>query len=330
MRNRLLVFLAFLPFLGIGAQGTKEPKWYEAITVSGFVDVNYTHIDNNKEGKQEDTSSALHTYNKQFSVAAVELDVEKTADEKSPWGFRIDMMNGQNAAYQEGAFTGKNQMYNLNMLQQAYVSFYFPILKGVTVDVGKMATHIGTEVLESADNYNYTGGYIFFNTVPFIHTGARANLALTDDWSMGLYLYNSAAGTGYQDPATYLASNGEHAYVNSETARKAYGTQVKGNLVKDKVDIIWNTLYGSDVQAGRVSNQTQMANDYVGNTFIPNPRSKFGRDYWFVNHVLVSITPMDKLSIMLDWTFGEKSGSVAGNAKSGIAAPVGTSSVTIL
>ena len=49
---------------------------------------------------------------------------------------------------------------NMQMVQQAMFSFYFPVAKGLVIDAGKMATHIGNEVLDSKDNMNYTIGYI--------------------------------------------------------------------------------------------------------------------------------------------------------------------------
>jgi hypothetical protein len=312
MRNYFIKLSIFGLILGSSALFAQEAKvekpWYEKVEFSGFVDVYYMYNANNKEGRNPDTTGGLNTYNKQFQVAAVELDIEKAADKESPWGFRIDFQNGTNNPYQENPYTATGGTYNMNLLQQAYVSFYMDILGGLTIDVGKMATHIGYEVIESMDNMNYNVGYIFFNTVPFINTGARANLALNDDWSLGLFLYNSAGGTG-SDAAAY--ASGKNGYGDGDTRRKAVGTQLSGSLVDGLLAITWNTLYGIDGTTGRHSNGTVWAAEYAGIPILPKEAGK--NDFWMVNNFIVEITPMERLNIALDYTQGEKGGA-AGNA----------------
>ncbi|NCN09875.1 MAG: porin [Leptospira sp.] len=315
--SRLTIFGLILGSTAIMAQGTApaakpvEKPWYEKVEYSGFVDVNYMYNANNKEGRTPDSTGGLNTYNKQFQVAAVELDIEKVADKESPWGFRVDFQNGTNNPYQENPYTAVGGTYNMNLLQQAYVSFYFDVLEGLTIDVGKMATHIGYEVIESMDNLNYNVGYIFFNTVPFINTGARANLGLTEDWSLGLFLYNSAGGTG-ADATAYAA--GKNGYGDGNTRRKAVGTQLSGTIIEGLLDITWNTLYGIDGTNGRQSNANVWASEYTG---IPLLAKEAGNDdYWLINNVILEITPTDGLYFALDYTQGEKGGA-AGNANDG-------------
>ncbi|EMJ96974.1 outer membrane protein [Leptospira sp. B5-022] len=342
MRKKTISLIASLVLLSsssIFAQAKKDEKpaaapasppveeskaWYDKINLSGFVDVYYQYVNNNKQGSDVDVSRTFETYNKQFAVNSVELDVEKVAEKSSPWGFRIDFMNGQNAMFQERPFYTTNGIYNMNLLQQAYVSFFFPVLKGLTVDVGKMATHIGYEVLESKDNMNYTIGYIFFNTVPFIHTGARASLAINDRLNAGFYLYNSAQGTGftangdqfgysgitpYGDPATgsSLTNTAVHPYSDGRREQKAVGTQLKATVIEDKFNIVWNTLYGNDNTVGRPTNGQLYSCNLAGVTTCSVP-SDGKIDYWFVNNLILSATPTDKLTINFDWTYGERGG----------------------
>ncbi|HMV40917.1 MAG TPA: outer membrane beta-barrel protein [Leptospiraceae bacterium] len=328
-----------------------EAKWYDKVNFSGYVDVYYNYTANNRQGSTQDTTGTFHTYNKQFAVNAVKLSVEKLPEKETPWGFRLDIQNGQNIMYQERPYQTSNSIYNMQLLQQAYVSFYFPVAKGLVIDAGKMATHIGNEVLDSKDNLNYTIGYIFFNTIPFIHTGARATITLTDKLSAGLYLYNSAQGTGYTangqqfgfagttpvgpngatingaPQAGLLTSpnqsiSGNHVYVDGPNPMKSIGTQMKFDAVKDKFKIVWNTLYGNDVTQGRPSDadfylsQSGMNGRVPGGPLLtqPNQVSKNNRDYWFINHMSFIINPTDKFSILLDWTFGERSGYAITNA----------------
>lgn len=322
METRKIIYLIiFLIPLSVGliaqdkGQEVKKP-WYESVEFSGFVDVYYMYNQNNKEGRNTDTTGGLNTYNKQFQVAAIELDIEKAATKESPWGFRIDIQNGANNPFQEVPFTGQSGIFNMNLLQQAYVSFYFDILGGLTVDMGKMATHIGYEVLESMDNINYNVGYIFFNTVPFINTGARANLSLTEDWSLGIFIYNNAGGTG-SDIALFNA--GQSGYGDDNTRRKAIGTQLSGSIVPDMVSVTWNTLYGVDGVTGRHSNGDVWLSEVTGVPLLPK---EVGRnDYWLINNIIIELNPTEQLYIALDYTQGEKSGS-AGNTFDGAPVPL--------
>jgi hypothetical protein len=327
---------------------TPENKWYDAVNVSGYVDVYYNYTMNNRQGGTQDTTGTFHTYNKQFAVNAVKLSIEKVPDRVSPWGFRMDLQNGQNLMYQERPYQTTNSIHNMQLLQQGYVSMFFPVGKGLIVDVGKMATHIGNEVLDSKDNMSYTIGYIFFNTIPFIHTGARATYTINDKWSSGLYLYNSAMGTGYTGgsgnigqqfgatgitpygdaaltsayPSASLTSTGQHAYADGPNANRTIGTQLKGEL-NSKFTLVWNTLYGDDNLRARPTELDTYGQAYY-NSFsstvgtpgytIPNRPSSFRQDNWFLNHMSFIFNPTSKMTLLLDWTFGQRKGETVNTA----------------
>ncbi len=341
MENRKFRKLAlYLPFFIcivplFSEEKKEEKKWYDTVNFSGYVDVYYKYATNNRQGNQYDPSGTFDGYNKQFAINNTKLAVEKVATKEQSWGFRLDIQNGSNNVFQERPYTTTNNIYNMNMLQQGYVSLFLPVAKGLTIDIGKMATHLGNEVLDSKDNINYTIGYIFFNTIPFIHTGARATLAVSDDWTAAFFLYNSIMGTGYSSPYSpfkdpnMTRDNPNNASGNptmlTDTTRwnandklsktPAIGTQLKGNLLKDRIKIVWNTGFGSDLDQGRISNGNYMAGEYLqysGSTALPaRPNAKFDRDYWFINHAQLIFTPTEKIFLLLDWTYGERSGSAA-------------------
>ncbi|EPG75879.1 outer membrane protein [Leptospira fainei serovar Hurstbridge str. BUT 6] len=303
-----------------------EQKWYDKVEYSGFVDVYYMYNNNPLQGNSVDTTRAFETNNKNFAINAVSLVVQKVAEKSTPWGFRVDFQNGQNNAFQETPYTTSNQIYNMNMLKQAYVSFYFPVLKGMTLDVGKMATHIGYEVLESMNNPNYSIGAIFQNTIPFIHTGARLTTQFSDKWSGTFYLYNSGQGTGYLAPTTAALTDTTHSpYVEAYTQHKSVGTQLKGQLIENKLAITWNTIYSSDMANGRTDvGQALLANiiqngdvnvaatpQSAGGVLPTAPRNRYNKDYWFMNHAILSITPTDRIQIDLDYTWSQKSGTLS-------------------
>ncbi|EMJ82848.1 outer membrane domain protein [Leptospira borgpetersenii serovar Hardjo-bovis str. Sponselee] len=115
----------------------EDEKWYDQVEFSGFADVYYMYNLNPKQGGDIDATRAFETSNKNFAVNAVALTIQKAAEKSSPWGFRIDLQNGQNNAFQEAPYSQSNGIYNYNMLKQAYLSLYFPVLKGMTLDAGK-------------------------------------------------------------------------------------------------------------------------------------------------------------------------------------------------
>ncbi|MCZ8344273.1 MAG: outer membrane beta-barrel protein [Leptospira sp.] len=329
MRNKYTLLATFVATLfsqtSLFAQEKKEKdkSWYELVNFSGYVDVYYNYTTNNRQGATQDTAGTFHQYNKQFAVNAVKLSMEKLADKDSPWGFRLDMQNGQNNMYQERPYQTTNSIHNMQLLQQAYVSAFFPVLKGLTVDVGKMATHIGLEVLDSKDNIAYTIGYVFYNTIPFIHTGARANLQVNDRLSTSFYLYNSAQGTGYTgngqqfgyvgitpygDAAqgSSLTSTQQHAYADGPNPTRAIGTQVKYDLVPDKFQVVWNTLQANDNIKGRQNNALYYLEQTSGASF--PKQSNFRVDNWMIQNLILIFKPTDRLTTIFDYTYGERNG----------------------
>lgn len=329
MRNKYTLLATIVATLfsqaSLFAQDKKEKdkSWYELVNFSGYVDVYYNYTTNNRQGATQDTAGTFHQYNKQFAVNAVKLSMEKLADKESPWGFRLDMQNGQNNMYQERPYQTTNSLHNMQLLQQAYVSAYFPVLKGLTVDVGKMATHIGLEVLDSKDNIAYTIGYVFYNTIPFIHTGARANLQINDRLSTSLYLYNSAQGTGYTGNGQQFGYNGlsaygdaaggssltstsQHAYADGPNPTRAIGTQVKYDVVPDKFQVVWNTLQANDNIKGRQNNSLYYLEQSTGTSF--PKQSSFHADHWMIQNLILIFKPTDKLTTIFDYTYGERTG----------------------
>jgi len=322
--QKILPLIGLFAFTVIYAEGEeKKQKWYDIVEFSGFADVYYNYTTNNKTGNTQDTTGTFHQYNKQFQVNAVELDMEKKGTKASPWGLRADFMYGTNNAYQERPYSTTNNVFNMNLLQQAYVQYYIDLLDGLTIDAGKMATHIGNEVLESKDNWNYTIGYIFYNTIPFIHTGARATLAINDRWTGAFFLYNSAQGTGFANPTTgnkpqadvlnpqSLTSGTYHSYNDTITANKALGTQLKYIAIKDRFDIVWNTLGGNDTATARMRNQEYYVQQVSNYSAVQPKPSNTKYDYWFINHIMITFFPVKEWAVRLDWTFGERSGTAA-------------------
>lgn len=62
-------------------------------------------------------------------------------------------------------------------IKQAY--FAYNISDNVTFTIGQYGTHIGYELIDAPDNFNYSLSYLFGNG-PFYHTGAKIDIAASD------------------------------------------------------------------------------------------------------------------------------------------------------
>jgi len=98
-------------------------------------------------------------------------------------GFRTDLTYGFSVpeVTVSTADTGDTQSSQFD-LQQGYVSYNAPIGSGLQLDFGKFITHIGAEVIEGYDgwNYNFSRSFLFGLAIPFTHTGLRASYTIND------------------------------------------------------------------------------------------------------------------------------------------------------
>lgn len=135
------------------------------LTVSGFVDTYFSKNFNQPDSRTNKLRNFDIAEN-QFTLSLVEIALQKKAE---PVGFRLDANFGNtNDVVQTGSGSA-----TLPLLQQAYLTAVLPIGDGVTVDAGKFVTHMGYEVIESKDNWNYSRSLLFAWAVPYYHTGVR-------------------------------------------------------------------------------------------------------------------------------------------------------------
>lgn len=73
------------------------------------------------------------------------------------------------------------------IIQQAYGTIALP--GNLTLDFGKFVTTAGAEVIEASKNWLYSRSFLF-NAIPFVHTGARANLKVSDALTLQASLVN--------------------------------------------------------------------------------------------------------------------------------------------
>ncbi len=173
----VMIFVSVLAITMLFGQQTQSP-----LSVSGFVDT-YFSKNFNQPGSRTNKLRNFDISENQFVLGLTEIAMQKKAE---PVGFRLDANFGNtNDVVQTGSGSA-----TLPFLQQAYLTAVLPIGDGVTVDAGKFVTHMGYEVIESKDNWNYSRSLLFAWAVPYYHTGIRLAYPVASNLVATLHVVN--------------------------------------------------------------------------------------------------------------------------------------------
>ena len=167
-------------------------KFFRKVEFTGLVDAYYTY---NFNEPLTGTFTPLRNFDvrhNQFSVALVELALNKPATSDDRVGFRFDLDYGQVANIFNADPLDGNSLLNV---QQAYVSYMLPVGSGLTLDFGKFVTPIGTEPTESKDNFNYSRSFLYA-LGPYYHVGARLGYAINEKVSLQGIIVNGWNASG--------------------------------------------------------------------------------------------------------------------------------------
>ncbi|MBI3804257.1 MAG: porin [Nitrospirae bacterium] len=169
-------------------------KGASSISINGFVDTYYSYNFNKPDSNMNKIGAAISNfdiYHNDFSINLAELVFSKTPTDSSPVGFRVDLDYGSTTELVHcgtPSCPGGAAEEPFKNIQQAYVTWATPI--HLTLDLGKFVTHMGAEVIESKDNWNYTRGLLFCCAIPYYHAGLRVNYAISDMLFVNAYLLN--------------------------------------------------------------------------------------------------------------------------------------------
>jgi hypothetical protein len=188
-----------------GAEGPEETppaetppapqKWYEAISVNGFVSTSYSY-NLNRPASGTNRYRAFDFDDNTFKLDVAELVLQRAVSKAGDVGFRIDATAGASiprVAAASGLFrdpaTGVAEDFDL---QQAFVSWVAPVGRGLRLDVGKMVTTAGYEVVDGYDGFNdnATRSFLFAYAEPVTHTGIKAAYAFSDTVSANVMVVN--------------------------------------------------------------------------------------------------------------------------------------------
>jgi len=143
------------------AQEDEKPV---GVAATGFVDT-YFSLNFARPANRLNKFRNFDVGEHQLDVALAELVFQKAA---APIGFRIDADFGTTNDLVQGETST-----TLSFLQQAYLTAVVPLGSGLVVDAGKFVTHMGFEVIESKDNWNYSRSFLFAFAIPYYHVGLR-------------------------------------------------------------------------------------------------------------------------------------------------------------
>ena len=159
------------------AERYKVPEFLHDLTISGMVasSANYNF------NEPDDRLNRFHQFNSTadtFQVDETQIIFHKHPEEGI--GFRTDLIFSEIA--DNIASGGTSSTDNVD-LEQAYVNYRASVYdRPLDIWFGKYVTLAGAEVIEDPSNYNWniTHSFMFYYSIPFTHTGARATYAATD------------------------------------------------------------------------------------------------------------------------------------------------------
>ena len=137
-----------------------------------------------------------------LNQASIVLENAANPDAGKRWGARLDLQFGQATETLQGNSINEPRPDIYRNIFQAYGTYVFPVAKGLTVDFGKFASSLGIEGNYSKDQINYSRS-LWFNFLPFYHTGVRASLKINDSVALNYWVVNGTQQTepfnGYKD-----------------------------------------------------------------------------------------------------------------------------------
>lgn len=190
---RMILLTAGLFFFTGSANANPALSFFKDIEVHGFASSSYT-ANFNDPSTAVNNLRIFDTDSNSFKFDVGELVMLKSTPNKGDIGFRTDVTFGFSVPEVAKSAPGPNVAIGPGFdvsdddfdLQQGYVSYNAPIGNGLQLDLGKFITHIGLEVIEGYDgwNYNYSRSFLFGLAIPFTHTGIRGAYEINDKVSI--------------------------------------------------------------------------------------------------------------------------------------------------
>lgn len=262
-----LISIIFALGLASTAQAAAPLEFFKDIEVHGFASSSYSYNFN----QPNDNLNNFRVYDdddNSFKFDTGELVIKKDASKIGDVGFRTDLTYGFSNPKNNAAAGASGDVTTDDFdLQIGFVQYNAPVGNGLLIDFGKFATHVGAEVMDGYDGWNYNFSKSFlFNFGPFTHTGVRIQYAVSD--TVGVLA---------------MISNGIDNQTDNNSA-KGFGGQISWAPVNN-VALYFNYFGTAEDQAGDTNNTDELRNFY---------------------DVVADIGLTDKLSLNLNYVYGSE------------------------
>ena len=242
--------------------------------------------------ENEKNSFTLNLANLHFERAVenqpgfvIDLDFGKTADVVNNTTFfgrhcsASDVANGTCATLGAPITGNGTDFFDV---RQFYLTYTVPVGSGIKLKAGRFVTLAGAEVIKSYNNFNYniTNSILFGFAIPFTHTGLMASYAFTDQVSLDLGVVN-----GWDS----VADNNDGKSLHSGLT-----------LAFDPHITFYQTVMYGPEQTGRT---------VLDNNNVPLVVHA-GRSKRLLLTSLLTIKPIDPLTLIIDYNYGNDSDSV--------------------
>ncbi len=254
-----------------GASASTNPaeatEWWRGITVNGFASLSYEY-NTNQPYTRLNQFRVFDFNDNEPQLDMAQLVVQRAIEKPKEFGFRLNMIAGSGvpeitAAY--GMFrnmqTGVAHHFDIPELYGSYIA---PLGKGLRFDIGKMASHLGSEVTGGYDGYNdeFTRGFIFGFGVPFSYLGAKITYPFTSKITGMVVVVNGwdevqryNHGTSWGGQMTVTPTKTTTLYFNfirgPERPRDDHDQRTVGEIVgswktRPRLNLGFDAVYGHD------------------------------------------------------------------------------------
>lgn len=180
------------------------------LSITGQVDA-YYRFSSAKVGGLTSYTPATNAFGLGMANVAISKDLGKI-------GFMADLMFGPRAE-----ITNYNDRTSLAFIKQLYIT-YKPTDK-IKFSMGNFMTFVGYELVEAANNFNYSMAYNYTNG-PFHHTGLKVDFALSENFGLMVGAFGPTDNKFYSGAPTKMNFGGQLSYVNG--GFKAYLNALTG------------------------------------------------------------------------------------------------------
>ena len=193
-------------------------SFFEMVDVSGVAAASYNH----RLIKSDDPNGGNALFNypnaNTFQLDQVWLTIDKAATEESRGGFHAEFATGATSAVQGSSNGNEGVPY----LYSGYVSYLAPVGNGLQVDLGRLGTVLGAEVVQTNQNFNITQGAVF-GLQPVTYDGVSLATSITDELSVTAGVVNDV----YSDQG-FSSDNNKAYFAQVSFAGDAFGLNVGG------------------------------------------------------------------------------------------------------